>query len=160
VDLTLFHALGRPGAPPRPTELAGRRGEDGPHGFVELADAGEAGGEGNLRDGQAGRLQQQPRGVGPPGARQGERPRAELGYEEAVQVALGVAQAAGEAGDALAVHDAVGDQAHRPASDVGPHVPLGGAGNRVGQATLARAEAGVLGGPGGRVEAHMGTVPK
>jgi hypothetical protein len=93
--------------------------------------------------------------VRPPGARQGERPRAELGNEEAVQVAFGVSEAAGEARDALAVYVAVAYEAHRPARDVGPHVPLRGPRNRIRQAALARAEAGVLGGPGGRVEANV-----
>jgi hypothetical protein len=72
-----------------------------------------------------------------------------------VQVAFGVSETAGEAGDALAVYDAIAYQAHRPARDAGPHVPLRGPRNRIRQAALARAGAGVLGGPGGRVEANV-----
>ena len=73
---------------------------------------------------------------------------AELGDELAVQVALAVAEPPREPGDALAVDDAVGDQPHRAADDVGAHVPLGRARRGVGPAALAGAEAGALRGGG------------
>ena len=57
-----------------------------------------------------------------------------------MQVALGVAELRREPRDAVAVDDAVGDEAHRPADDVGAPVPLRGARRGVRAAALARAE--------------------
>ena len=42
-----------------------------------------------------------------------------------VEVALAVVEVPGEAGDAVAVDDAVGDEAHRPGDDVTTAVPVG-----------------------------------
>jgi hypothetical protein len=72
---------------------AGRRREDRSNGLVELADRGEAGGERDLGEGQAGRLDQQPRGVGALRAGERERPCPQLGDEQPVEVALAVAEA-------------------------------------------------------------------
>ena len=46
---------------------------------VELPDAGEPGGEGDVGERQSGGLDQQPGGLGPLGAGQGEGPGADLG---------------------------------------------------------------------------------
>ena len=75
---------------------------------------GEAGRERDLGERQVGGLDQQPRGLGPlrPGER--ERAGAELGDELPVEVALAVAEPAREAGDALAVDDAVARSAASP----------------------------------------------
>ena len=69
-------------------------------------------------------------------------PGPELAGEEAGEVARRVADPAGQALDALAVDDAVGDQPHRPAGRVGRDVPVRAARRGVGKAPLARAVAG------------------
>ncbi len=84
-----------------------------------------------------------------------ERTGAELGGEHAGQVPRRVPESGGEAGDALALDDAVGDEPHRPRGEVVAQVPLGGAGHRVGQAALAGPEAGLVRGRGREVEAHV-----
>ena len=69
-----------PARPLRPAPAArSGRGEDLPHGVVERADAGEAGGEGDVGHRQVGGLDQQPGGLGALGAGERERARAELG---------------------------------------------------------------------------------
>ena len=72
-----------------------------------------------------GRLDQQPGGVGAVGAGQGQRPGAQFGGQHAGEVAFRVAEPGGQAGHAVAFHDAVADQAHRAAGQVGAQVPLG-----------------------------------
>ena len=69
-----------------------------------------------------------------------------------VEVALAVGEPAGQAADALAVDDAVDDEAHRPGDDVAADVPLRRAGRGVGAAALAGAVAALLGGRRGREE--------
>jgi hypothetical protein len=56
-------------------------------------------------------------------------------------MAIGVADPGGQATDALAVDDAVGDQPHRAADDVPAAVPLGRAGGGVGATALAGPQA-------------------
>ncbi len=82
-------------------------------------------------------------------------PGAELGGEHAGEVARRVPESGGEARHALALDDAVGDEAHGACGEVVAQVPLGGAGHRVGQAPLARAQAGLVGGGGREVEADV-----
>ena len=107
-----------------PAQVGRCRCEHRPHGVVELADAGEPGGERGGGDRQVGGLEQQPCRVGAlcPGER--ERAGSDLLGEHAVEVPLAVVHPLGETTDALAVDHAVGDEAHGPADDVGPHVPL------------------------------------
>ena len=71
-------------------------------------DAAATAGERHVR-----RLEQRAGGVGALGAGDRERPGAELVGHHAVEVALAVAEAAGEARHALAIDDTVGDEAHR-----------------------------------------------
>ena len=66
--------------------------------------------------------------------------------EQAVEVALAVAEPGGEPGDALAVDDAVGDEPHRPADDVGADVPLGEPGVASGRQRLQARKPAPLGG--------------
>ena len=81
-------------APPRrPRSSVGDSGVDLADRVVELADAGEAGRERDLGELEVGGLDQHPRGLGPAGARQGERAGAELGGEQPAQVARRVADA-------------------------------------------------------------------
>ena len=60
-----------------------------------------------------------------------------------------------QAGHAVAVHHAVGDQPHRAAHQVGAPIPFGRARRGVRAAALARPEAGRLGRRRRRVEAHV-----
>ena len=64
-------------------------------------------------------------------------------------------EARGEPADAVAVHGAVGDQAHRAPGDVGAAVPGGRAGRGVRVAALAGAEALFLRGRRGPEEADV-----
>ena len=73
----------RPGA--RAARSAWRRRPRGR--VVELPHAGEAGGEGDVGEGQVGRLDQHPRGLRAPGAGQRERTGAELAGEQPGEVA-------------------------------------------------------------------------
>src|SRR5262249_48636211 len=75
-----------------------------------------------------------------------EGSRADGVDEAAVNVALAEPDARGESRHALAVHHAVGDQAHEAADEVGARVPLGRAWGGVRAAALAGPEAGGLGG--------------
>ena len=72
---------------------ARRVGEDLAHRVVALAHAGEAGGEGDVGDGQVGRLEQDARRLAALRPRQGERSRADLRGDQTVQLARAVAEA-------------------------------------------------------------------
>ena len=63
--------------------------------------------------------------MGTLGARERERSCAHFGDKQPVEVPLAVAEPARQAGHAVAVHDAVCDEAHRTTNDVGTTVPLG-----------------------------------
>ena len=106
-------------------QLAGRGGEHLADRVVELAHAAEPGGEGDGGERHRRRLDQDAGGAGALGAGDGDRSGAELVEHEPVEVALAVVEVAGEAGDAVAVDDAVGDEAHRPGDDVTAAVPVG-----------------------------------
>ena len=138
-----------------PPDLCGRHGKDGAHGVVELPQAGKAGREGDVVEGHLGGLDQQAGGLGALGPRQIERSSAELIEQHSPQVARAVSEPPGEAFDAFAVDDAVGDQAHGAPGGVGAQVPLRRAGHRVGAAAQAGAKAGALGGRRRGEEAHV-----
>jgi hypothetical protein len=137
------------------TELTWRHRVDPADRLVELADAREAGGEGHLGDRERGGLEQHPGGLRPARAGQLQRSRPQLLHQPPVQVALGVAEPPREAGHALAIDNAVGDQSHRAAHEVRARVPLWRARHGVRPAAHARAEAGGLSGGGAREEAHV-----
>ncbi len=105
-------------------QVGRREGEDLAHGVVEGADGGEAGREGDVRHGQGRRLDEEPGRLGALGAGEGQRAGAQFGEELAFDLPGAVAEPGGEAGYALAVHDAVGDQPHRAGHEVGALVPL------------------------------------
>ena len=65
--------------------------------------------------------------------------------QQPLELARAVAQPGGQAGHAVAVDDAVGDQPHGPAHHVAADVPLRRAGRGVGPAPLAGPEPGPLG---------------
>ena len=144
-----------PGGAGRGPQRRRRRGEHLADGVVELADAAEAGGERDRREVEVGGLDERAGGARPLGAGDGERAGAELVGHEAGEVALAVGQPAGQPADALAVDDAVDDEAHRPGDDVAADVPLRRAGRGVGPAPLAGPEAALLGGRGGRQEVDV-----
>lgn len=110
----------------RDTGAQGARGqrEDLADGVVEGAHGGEAGRERDVRHGQFGRLYEEPGGPGALGAGQRQGPGADFGEELAFHLAAAVAEAGGEAGHAVAVDDAVGDQPHGAGDQVGALVPL------------------------------------
>ena len=143
-----------PGGPQRPRGPVEHRA----HGVVELADAAEAGGEGDVGEGEVGGLHQGAGGLGPLGPGQGLGPGAHLGDEEALELAGAVAEAGGQAGHPLAVHHPVGDEPHGPGHHIGPGVPLRRSGRGIGPAPLARAEAGALGRGRGGEEADVGAL--
>ena len=128
-------------------QLAGRGREHLADRVVELAHAAEPGGEGDggERHGPSSRS-----GCGRSCARWARAiasgPAPSSSTHQAVEVALAVVQVAGEAGDALAVDDAVGDEAHRPGDDVAAAVPLRRTRGGVGSAALARPVAVLVGG--------------
>ena len=132
--------------------------EDLAHGVVELAHAREAGGERDLGEREVGRLDQRARRLRALRAGERERPGPELCRDEAVELAHAVAEPRGEPGDALAIDDAVADQAHRARDDVGARVPLGRAGRGVRPAALAGPEARALRRGRAAVEAHVGAL--
>ena len=94
--------------------------------------------------------------MGAPRAGERERTGTNLRTEQAVQVALRVAEPPREARNTVPVDDAVSDEPHRPRDDVGPGVPFRRARHGVGPAPLAGAETGVLCGGRGRIEADVG----
>ena len=94
--------------------------------------------------------------AGPAPARRGRRPA----RRSAAAAPAGRCSRAGAASPAtpFPVDHAVADQPHRPPDDIGPGIPLRGAGHRVGTAAPAGAETGALGGRGGREEARRSGV--
>ena len=108
---------------------------------IELPHAAKARGERDLGDRQRGRLEQQARRLRPLSPGERERTDPDDTDELAVHVTRGVSQPAGEAGDTLAVDNAIGDQPHRPSDQIGPTIPLGRSGRCVRTAAHARAEA-------------------
>ena len=147
-------------APPAP-RLARRRSSVGDsantsaHRVVERPDAGEPGRERHVGHRQRGGLDQQPGGLRPlrPGQRQ--RPGAELGEQLPLDLPDAVAEPGGQPGHPAGVDHPVGDQPHGPGDQVGPLVPQRRAGAGVRPAPLAGPEAGLLGGGGAGVEAHV-----
>ncbi len=122
---------------------------------VELPHRVEAGGEGDLCEAEGGRVDEGSRGLGAPGAGQGERSGAEFGGEHPGQMARGVAEPRCEAGHAFAVDDSVRDQSHGATGGGGLDVPLRAARGRVRDASLAGPVARRLCGRGSRVEADV-----
>jgi len=111
-------------------------GEDGAHRVVELADAGEASGEGQVGHGQLGRLDQYPGGLGALGPGQRQRPRTHAGHQQALDLARTVPEPASQARDALSVDHAVSDEPHGPAYHVGSRVHSGDPGVASGRQRL------------------------
>ena len=149
---------GRPAPPARRARRAvGGDAEHGPDGVVELADAGEAGTEGDVGHGQRRGLDQHPGRLGPLGPGQRHRAGPDLGEQQALELADAVAEFGGQARHPGPVDHAVGDQPHGPADHVGTDVPLRRSRGGVGPATLAGPEPGPLGGGRRGQEPHVAT---
>ena len=124
-------------------QIAGRRGVHLAHRVVELADAAEPGGEGDVGHAKSAGLDQGPGGLGALRPRQRQRSGAELVGEQPIEVADAVAEPVREAGHAFTVDDAVGDQPHRPRRR--------GRRARPTRASRARRRGGIACTPGSRV---------
>jgi hypothetical protein len=107
-----------------PPDLRRRQGEDRADGVVELSQAGEAGREGDVVEGQRRGLDQQAGRLGPLRPGKVERSRPELFDEQPAQVSRAVGEPASEPLNAFAVDHAVGDETHRAAGHVCAQVPL------------------------------------
>jgi hypothetical protein len=66
-----------------------------------------------------------------------------------------VAETARQAGDALAVHNTIGNQTHRAPHDIRARIPLRRSRGGLGPATPARPKPGRLRSRGGREEQHV-----
>ncbi|BBE22399.1 hypothetical protein MN0502_12820 [Arthrobacter sp. MN05-02] len=130
--------------------------EDLLHRVVELPDAAEPGGEGDVREAQRRTREQGTRRLGAMRPGQGEGAGTEFVLQDAVEVPGGVPDAGSEAGNARPIHLAVGDETHRPRRCVAAEVPFRITRNRLGKAPLAGAVPGVMGGGGRAVEGDVG----
>ena len=110
---------------------------------VEAAQAAEARRERDLGHGQVGLVDQPLREVEAAGLRHGERRGADVGDEQAVQVARADAEPGGERVDRSLVERALVDERERPPHDGRGAEPGRGAGRGLGPAAQARPEAGV-----------------
>ncbi len=133
-------------------QLERRHPEHLADGLVELADARESGRERDVSGGKIGADEQHARRVRTVRSAEGERAGAELGGQQARQVARRVPEARGETGNALPLDDAVGDEPHGAPRGVAAEVPLRRPRRGLGQAALAGAVARFVRGRGGRVE--------
>ena len=137
------------------TQLCRRQGEDFANRVVELPHTREAGRERDVADRHLRRFEQQPRGLRSLRARQRDRAGTNLCNELPVDVPLAVAEPARETRDSFAIDHAVSDVPHCAPDEIGPHVPFRRSGDGVGPASLACAEASLLGSGGGGQEAHV-----
>ena len=87
-----------------------------------------------------------------------ERTGAELTGQRPVEVSLADGEPPGDAADAFAIHEPVGDQSHRAPDEVPPYVPLRRARRGVRPAATTRPEPGPLSRRGARVEPHVAAV--
>ena len=136
-------------------QLTRRHREHFSHRRVELAHALKARGERDACDRHSRRLEQDASGLRALCSSEREWPGADRRHQLTVDMALGVAQAGGEAADALAVDHPVCDQAHRASDEVRAQIPIGRARRRIGTAALARAKASRLCRRRGREEANV-----
>ena len=142
--------------PPPCTQLERRHPEHLAHRLVELTDAREAGRERHVGGREVGAHQEQARRVSPMRAGEGERAGAELRGEDAAEVTRRVAETPGQARHALALDDAVGDEAHGATRGVAAQIPRRRAGRRLRETALAGPVAGLVRGRRGGVERDVG----
>ncbi len=139
-----------------PAHLRRRGGEDFGDGLVELPDAVKSGTECDIGEGQRCGFDQSSRRASSPGSSQRLGTAAHLLREDSLQVAAAHRQLFGQTGDAVSIHDTILDRSHRPGDEIVSPIPFRRTGRRIRGATLARPEAGLLGGGRGREEAHVG----
>ena len=119
----------RPEPPRRPRPQAGRGGfKDLTHGVVELADAGKPSGKCDIAERQVGGFDQYSGGLCTLRASQRKWTGADLGLQEALELAGGVADPGRQPGDTDPVDLAVGDEPHGPRHDVTTGIPFRRAG--------------------------------
>ena len=137
-------------------QLARRLAEDLLAGAVELAQAAEAGGEGDLGDGQVGVVEQPAGEMHPRRARQPVGRHAHVRDEESAQVPGRDTEPLTQVGLASEVECAVEDQAHRAADQL-RRAPREGEGLRppIRATAMARPVAGGLGGGRERERPHI-----
>ena len=117
---------------PAGTELCRGAVEDLADRVVELADRVEAGGEGDLGEGEVGRFDEGSGGASPSGPGEGEGAGPDLGVEESMEVAGAHVEIGGKSGDAESVDRSVVDRSNRSGDEVVAPVPLGRTGGGVG----------------------------
>ena len=124
---------GQPVAPPAScAQLARRHPEDVAARAVELTDAAEARGEGDLAHAQIRLVEESPREVGARGAREAVGGHAELGREQPAQVARRDAEPGAELRLCATVERAAENELDRAADELGP-VQSSASGERYGR---------------------------
>jgi hypothetical protein len=160
--------VGRPVRHPE-NDLAGvgRRGRSEPAQFprrtavraaehvVEASDAAKPRRERDVGDGQRGLVEQPLREVQPPRLRDGDRRRAHVRDEQAIEMPRADAHARGERFHGLTVQASIVDEPQRAADERGRAEPRGRPRRRFRAAAQARAVAGLGGGRRGRVVADV-----
>ena len=141
--------------PPEPSQRARRAVVGLQERVVEAAQAAEARRERDLGHGQVGLVDQPLREVEAAGLRHGERRGADVGDEEAVEVARADAEPGGERVDRALVERALVDERERAPHDGRGAEPGRGAGRGLGPAAQARPEAGLARRRRGREVAHV-----
>src|SRR3954454_19029708 len=137
---------------PSATQSPGRVAEASAHGIVELPEAAVVACEGDLRDGQIGRLEKQPRLVRPSRSRDGEGRGAEVVREQATQLSLSNAESGRERADGAVVESAGLDEPQGARDGGGRPHPARRSGRRLGAAAQAGPEARRFGRGGAREE--------
>jgi hypothetical protein len=112
-------------------QLRGRAPIHRPDGVVELANAREPSGMRDIDHREATGLNEHPCALRTLRAGERERPRAELGTELTMQVALAVGEPPREPPHALPIHEPIRDQAKRAGREVPPLIPQRRAGRRI-----------------------------
>src|SRR5699024_8800414 len=138
---------------PRPggAQLSGAERIHVAEGVVELADAREACGEGDVADRHRRGFDQGAGGADPLGAGQGQRSDTELFLHESTELSGTVPERRGQSLDPTAIEDTVAEESHGAGHDVTAGVPVRRVRAGIGSAPPAGAEAG-LGGSRGRAE--------
>lgn len=122
---------------------------------VELANAGESCRKSNVTEIQARCLDEHSSCLRPLGTRDSEGSGAKLLVHCPRQVTFAHRKCSGETGYAFSIDEPVGDQPKRPSREVGPGIPLGRSGGRVGSTSFARSETQLLGSSGGSVKLYV-----
>ena len=137
-------------------QFGGAHGEHRLHRVVELAHAGEAGGESNLSHGHRCGLYEDTCSLCSLRAGKAQRTGADFRHEEALYLAGAVTETARKPADAVAVDDPISDKAHSTRNQICSAVPFRRTGRSVGPAAFAGTEARSLASCGGGVKGDVG----